>query len=294
MRISKNVFCNLTIVLFWSATLIHCGGDGVDPPPPAPPLTSKAYFVGNSLTWDMNPPRLEEISLSRNVNLRAAYHIDCGAWLSYIYANPNEVCVTPLTPPGTFQPALSQFSFDIVVFQPYPGATLNDDVTAISAIVGMTKSKDAAKFFIYQGWPQPKPISYSDAWLAASPEADGTPTAMGHEYFQRLQARLVSKRITVIQIPVGEVLFELDGMIKRGEITSQKVASAVDLYRDNAHLNGTGQAIAGLTAFSAMYAKNPTGAVPASYGDVETYGFAHRPEVQAMIWRVVRAANNWP
>ncbi len=292
---SKLKFILLMVV---SPLLFHCGGASA--PHFAPPDTvviSKAYFIGNSLIGDMNPPLLGEICQSRNVEMHSGYHINCGQSLTWIYAHPDETCIQSPTPPGTFGAALRQFSFDLVVFQPYPGATLKDDADTIAAMVGITQSKKTARFFVYQGWPQMSSLSYSDAWLLPAPNSDTTPTMLCREYYQRLSPRIASSTgVSVVQVPVGEVLFELDGMLKRGEIIDPKVGSAYDLYRDINHLNGTGRAIAGLTAFAALYARSPAGAVPPGYAmptDVQGLDLAGRPEVQAMIWRVVQVSNHW-
>src|SRR4051794_2387808 len=59
----------------------------------AAPMTS--YHVGNSLTWDANPPTIAQIAAVAGQTLSAGYHIDCGQNLTYMVGNPTEVCVTP-------------------------------------------------------------------------------------------------------------------------------------------------------------------------------------------------------
>ncbi len=78
--LNRSLCCRLVFLLAGALALMHCDGSSSSTPPTqALPLSSKAYFIGNSLIWDMNPPWLEEIAQTRNVSLATAYHIDCGA-----------------------------------------------------------------------------------------------------------------------------------------------------------------------------------------------------------------------
>ncbi len=99
---------------------------------------SKSYYlIGNSLTWDTMPSRLDG---------DVQWHVDCGKSLPYIFAHPQAPCVKSST---LWPQALKQKQYDFVSFQSHYGATLAEDVTTISVWVEL---QSRAIFVIHTGW----------------------------------------------------------------------------------------------------------------------------------------------
>jgi hypothetical protein len=95
------------------------------------------YLIGNSLTWDTVPQRLDG---------DAQWHVDCGVSLPYIYANPDKPCVKEST---VWPKALRDKQYDVVAVQPHYGSTLARDAETISAWM---KLQPKAVFVIHSGW----------------------------------------------------------------------------------------------------------------------------------------------
>ncbi|QDU61588.1 hypothetical protein Pan216_24490 [Planctomycetes bacterium Pan216] len=97
----------------------------------------KVYLIGNSLTWDTIPSKLDG---------DVQWHVDCGKSLPYIRDNPGMPCVktSTLWPDG-----LKDKQYDIISVQPHYGSTLDEDVDVISKWVEMQPN---AVFVIHTGW----------------------------------------------------------------------------------------------------------------------------------------------
>lgn len=95
------------------------------------------YLIGNSLTWDTVPQRLDG---------DAQWHVDCGVSLPNIYANPDKPCVKESM---VWPKALRDKQYDVVAVQPHYGSTLARDAETISAWM---KLQPKAVFVIHSGW----------------------------------------------------------------------------------------------------------------------------------------------
>ena len=99
--------------------------------------TKKIFLIGNSLTWDTVPSKLDG---------QVQWHVDCGKNLQYIHANPQEPCVKTST---LWPTALVETQFDIVSVQPHFGTTIDQDVEIIGKWLEM---QPKAVFVIHTGW----------------------------------------------------------------------------------------------------------------------------------------------
>jgi hypothetical protein len=100
-------------------------------------MPEHVYLIGNSLTWDTVPQRLDG---------DVQWHVDCGVPLPYIYAKPDQPCVKAST---IWPKALRDKQYDIVSVQPHYGSTLAQDVETVSAWM---KLQPNAVFVIHSGW----------------------------------------------------------------------------------------------------------------------------------------------
>lgn len=126
----------------------------------------KIYLIGNSLTWDTIPSRLEG---------DVQWHVDCGKSLKFIYENPDEPCVKTST---LWPAALKERKYDIISVQPHYGTTLAEDVETISKWVAL---QPQATFIIHTGWARSATLldEYAD-------EVTGETLQHSPAYFDRL------------------------------------------------------------------------------------------------------------
>lgn len=178
---------------------------------PAP----RVYLIGNSLTWDTVPERLDG---------PVQWHVDCGVPLPHIFAKPESPCVKSSTP---WPKALKDARFDLVSVQPHYGSTLTQDVETIS---NWMKLQPKAVFVVHSGWA-------FHAQRAAEFASLATPDQMAHSptYVRALVAELRRLhpgreiRQTLAQNLLAQVAEDIDA--GRAPFTS-----VAELYRDPIHM----------------------------------------------------------
>lgn len=104
---------------------------------PAAEPTQKIYLIGNSLTWDTVPSKLDG---------DVQWHVDCGKSLPYIFEHPEMPCVKTST---LWPQALNEKQYDLLSFQVHYGSTLADDVATIAKWLAM---QPKAVCVIHTGW----------------------------------------------------------------------------------------------------------------------------------------------
>lgn len=244
---------------------------------------------------------------------------------------------------GLYDRALAEYRWDAVVMQAYD-STLHGDMEAVSAFIGLARKKEPqTAFYIYQTWPsrprkktagvmadkvsgavQAEDIGYPALW-----EADYTATidqtdrktaglnAASRDYYRELLKHIGEKMADLPQpvrlIPVGEILFVLDGKIKRNELPGLTELAQRDpsmlpglrpetdfskgvnvLYADPIHFNAPphqkgvlGNFVSGTALFTVISGQNPVGLSAASYGLDDTRDAALIRAIQETIWQVV-------
>jgi len=198
------------LVLWCVGLLALAGGDlRAQQPPP------RYYLIGNSLTWDTVPEKLDG---------SVQWHIDCGVPLPHIFAKPDAPCVKTSTP---WPKALKETRFDVVAVQPHYGSTLAQDVETITCWM---KMQPKAVFVVHSGW------AFS-AQRAAEYTSLATPDQMAHSpaYIRALVAelrRLHPGRV-VRQTLAQNLLAQIADDIDAGRAPLKSVA---ELYRDPIHL----------------------------------------------------------
>jgi hypothetical protein len=115
-----------------------------------------------------------------------------------------------------------------------------------------------------------KPIDYPAQWLRKYDD-DKVATTYTRDYYEKLVAKLRKEQPEgskpVRLIPLGEVVFELDARIKRGEVPG--MSDVNEVYSDASHFSPVGRYLTGLTFYAALYGESPVGLpVPESYGDI--------------------------
>ena len=203
MRFARLVLCG---VVFLATT-----GGALRAEQPAP----RYYLIGNSLTWDTVPERLDG---------SVQWHVDCGVSLPHIFAKPENPCVKSST---LWPKALKENRYDVVAVQSHYGATLAQDVETIS---NWMKLQPKAVFVVHSGWAFHAQRANEFASLA-------TPDQMAHSptYLRALVAEL--RRLhpgrEIRQTLAQNLLAQIADDIDAGRAPIKSVA---ELYRDPIHM----------------------------------------------------------
>ncbi|MFP4224679.1 MAG: hypothetical protein ACLFVN_11470 [Phycisphaeraceae bacterium] len=281
--------------------------------------TERVYFIGNSLTDNVDYDGLEALAAARGIEQVWGRHMIPGAPLSFLWdaAKTDRGGFTE-KPFGDIDHALANYAWDHVTLQPFDrqldkGGDQADPV-AIGRILAAAQPKNAdAQFYIYAHWPRMRKggeaLSYDpDAYDTQAPREvidlatidpytevwrqdytggwDGTNETA--DYYDKLAARVNEANPELAHpvriIPVGHVMDELDKKMKAGEVPG--FSNIYEVYRDTIHLGPYGSYIAGVTFFATLYGEDPTGLPTEPYGELD-------PEVARIIqqtaWDVVRA-----
>jgi poly(3-hydroxybutyrate) depolymerase len=258
------------------------------------PRTFSSYHIGNSLTWDLQPTGIAQLSAQRGIKHRVGYHICCGKPLKHIWANPEDTCVKPVADFGRLRPALSTHAWDVVTIQPYKGATLGDDVRVITEVITLTRQNPAnakTRFVVHCAWPGEHGKDYAKQWLKAVSDDPSTPTVQARQYFEHVLKRVrANVDVPVEMVPAGEVLYVLDQKLRATPLPG--LSSATDLYRDQVHLKtDVGRFAVAVAAQSVITGGKPDGLTkPAkAYGNAAAYSDAYYRLVYETVSEVIQS-----
>ncbi len=232
--------------------------------------TLNTYHIGNSLTWDARVSAgLPQLAADAGHTLTTGYHIRCGRSLDYILNNPTDVCIESNTL-GYYEEALANYAWDAITLQPHTSATAREEYEAAKALIQLARQNpDNAdtRFYMFASWGE-KPFTgtlFYDDWYdptPTDPDANMVRNANSFEWiYNELKNDPDLQDIDLYVIPVGYVMAEIDLRMDAGEFSD--FFSAVQLYRDNLHLNNLGRFIAATTVFATLFEEDPTG-LPAS------------------------------
>ncbi len=176
------------------------------------------YLIGNSLTWDTVPSKLDS---------DVQWHVDCGKSLPYMYEHPEMPCVAAST---LWPTALKDKQYDFVSVQTHYGATLAEDAATISKWIAM---QPKATFVIHTGWAR----SATRAEEYASKDISGK---MQHSpaYVNALIAELQKQhpKHKFRQTHAIDLLAKVADDIANNQAP---FAALEDIYRDAIHMNTT-------------------------------------------------------
>jgi len=264
----------------------------------------------------INYDGLEALAQSRGINQVWGHHMVPGAPLEWLWSHQEGFSTKPF---GFSQAALTNFTWDIVSFQPFDRG-LAGDQDIILKYLNLAKDRDAdTQFYIYERWPrmegpngrgmpfdknnfgpdqiiQPvtlaKIIDYETVWNKTLTGGFDL-TNESRDYFEKLtlalrQATPQLKKPFLI-VPVGEVMYQLQLLIKAGKVPGY--TSIYQFYADGIHLRPIGQFVVGCTFFATFYKQDPTGLpiAPYSKGEhkISDADAALAPIIQSTVWKVV-------
>ncbi len=182
----------------------------------AEPQGPSFYLIGNSLTQDTVPSRLDG---------DVQWHVDCGKSLPYIFENPQKPCVENST---LWPRALKEKQYDLVSVQVHYGSTLETDAAVISEFLRL---QTKAVFVIHSGWARAR----SRAEEYSSSSGGG---AMKHSpaYIEALLGKLkeLHPGREFRQTHTQDLLASIAMDIENGKAPFSRID---DLYRDDIHMN---------------------------------------------------------
>jgi len=179
------------------------------------PIKDSIFLIGNSLTIDTRPDRLDGTVAYDTQSGRNLSEIYSGSFLSSSFVGTNP-----------WSDVMSTRTFDWVSVQPYPGTTLDQDVTTISRWMQM--QPDAA-FVIHTGWNK---FADHERDYHAKPAGKMMYASL---YFKRLIAELRSQYPNR-KIVSTQALDVLDSIYHDIQDDRAPFRSLSDLYRDDLHM----------------------------------------------------------
>jgi hypothetical protein len=174
------------------------------------------YLIGNSLTWDTVPPKLDG---------DVQWHVDCGKSLPFIQQNPAKPCVKTST---LWPKALKEKQYGFVSVQTHYGASLKQDADAISLWI---KMQPKAVFVIHSGWARSKSRADEYANKAVAEKMEHSPAYLG-TLVKELKRRHPGRKFR--QTHAQDLLAKIAADIARGKAPWKDIT---EIYRDAIHMN---------------------------------------------------------
>lgn len=218
--------------------------------------TIRLYHIGNSLTWDSKPSTQASILRNNGYEVEQGYHIACGKGLTYIEANPDYTCVTPIEPYGKWKNALANYEWDAVTIQAYPGGTGLSEVAATAAIIQEATTDNRNQnciFYLYLAWPMTsESLNFADRVLALhGGDSSLVFLSSGFLDYWHNEVSSLFPDLEIRVIPTGIAFATIDEKLREIEIAPY--SDTYDLYRDVHHMNLTeGRHVAMSTMLSAI------------------------------------------
>lgn len=179
----------------------------------------KIFLIGNSLTWDTVPARLDE---------SPQWHVDCGKSLKYIFEHPEKPCVGSSY---LWPDALKNEKYDVLAVQPHYGTTIDEDMQVISVWIEM---QPQATVIIHTGWAK-------SAVLLEEFADEDSAGVLTHSrvYFDELLSRLQQKypQTEFRTTHAMRLLIELQKLIDSREAP---LTGVEEIYRDAIHMTTSG------------------------------------------------------
>lgn len=235
----------------------------------------KAYFLGNSFTWDSQPNNISTATTFPNgIEQEIGWGIYSGKSLTFIVDEEEdgkgiknhmksvreEAAVAydykpDLPHTGDFVIDLPGEAWDVISMQPHTyggGLFLESEIAAAKTVIDTARLNNAnacTTFFIYGPWAfqegpdKNEDRTYSENWLSAYNQSNLNDGKLPNvrQAFRGLywdQVKAENPEATVNWIPVGEVLYRIDQELQKGVISG--ISGAWDLFDEfGVHLADT-------------------------------------------------------
>ncbi len=234
----------------------------------------RTYFVGNSVTDTIRYGSLAKLAQSRGHTLTWGRDMIPGAPLSWLWDHPKDGFQEE--PFGLYPKALSESSWDVLSLQPFDRHLdgKDGDLAVAGNFINLAlKRSPDVQVYVYSRWPRKDKakdgslvLDYKKKWLRKYTGGwDGTEETK--DYFEKVVAGLrksyEGKAKPVLMVPVGDVLLELDGRMRAGEVPDFNDIAQV--YVDGIHFNNVGSYVVGTTFYATLFREDPRGITAAPY-----------------------------
>lgn len=241
------------------------------------------YWVGNSVTDTVQYYGFEELSTAGSHNLNWGRQMIPGAPLEWLWDHPDQGFSEQ--PYGYPPNAFPNYDWDVISLQPYD-RSLSSDFQYCQNFINLAFQRSYnstnTRVFIMARWSRNNTgLPYQDNWLDTS-----TGNSENRYFFEQLHQQLegVYGQNRIFFVPIGEVMFELDQMMRAGQVPG--FTNVYEIYADEVHLNNYGQYLTALTYYACVYRETPVGLpVPSNY---DTISNEIRDIFQNLVWNVVR------
>ena len=179
----------------------------------------RVFLIGNSLTWDTVPTKLDG---------DVKYHVDCGKSLPFMVANPEMPCIKTSS---LWPQTLRDETFDVVCLQVHYGATFAEDIAAISQLI---EHQPKAAIVIHSGWA--RSAERAAEWDGPAEIADSTKMVHHTAYYKRLLETLRKEypQREFRRTYAADALQIIQNDIDSGQTPIEHLT---DLYRDKIHMH---------------------------------------------------------
>lgn len=226
----------------------------------------RVYFIGNSFTWDGQPNNLSTATVYPNeLDPTIGWSIFSGKSLTYIVENPEKfvtevglVAADYYPDPehvGNYETDLSSLQWDALSIQPHTyggGLFLDTEIEAANTVITKLRENvenQTTTVYIYGPWAfQESPDksgdrTYSENWLSGYSQNQLNNNLLPNvrQAFRSLFLDPIQNQnpsVTLMWIPVGEVLYRIDQELQKGTING--LSGAWDLFDQyGVHLHDT-------------------------------------------------------
>lgn len=229
----------------------------------APTFALNAYYIGNSLTDNINYGTFESAAEAAGEELSWGRHMIPGAPLDWILGHSESgFCESPY---GYYPNALGNYTWDVITMQPYD-RKLDSDINSVGEFISQAAGRSPnARFFIYAQWPLQNG-DYEELWFTPYTGSWDKSNLRCKDYYERLTrgCREAYPQESVHMVPNGHVLYELHKLALSGSLPG--FSSAFGFYLDATHLNTKGTYVVGCTMYAVLFKKNPEGLPHDAYG----------------------------
>jgi len=244
------------------------------------------YYIGNSLTDTIQYQTFADIVETQlDESQPWGRHVIPGAPLDWIWDHPDSGFQE--SPYGYYPQALTEYGWDFVSLQPFD-RKLESDLPSITRYVELAREQNPdVQVLIHGRWPgrDEGDTDYSALWERTY-TGDWDDTFETRDYLETLTQAVKDADLGIrdpILVPIGEVMYQLDQKMKRGEI--EGYSNVFDLYKDGVHLNAEGQYLTTMTYLAVMYDMHPE---TIDGGAIAPLSPATKQAFDDTIWQVVQ------
>ncbi len=246
------------------------------------------YWIGNSVTDALQYGDWEASAEGAGEQIEWGRHMIPGAPIGWIWDHASSGISEE--PYGLYPNALGTYVWDVFSLQPYDWL-LDSDIEDCGSFIELAmRNSPAIRLVIFGHYPRTGNIddnggTYQEAWV--KPYTGGWDGTNEMRQYYELLADSLNARHTMSEpvavVPVGEVYFELDKLMRAGQFPGKSdIVSAA--YADGIHQNEFGNYIVGCCYFATIFKKSPAAFSASNYDGVSA---EQERIIKNTVWSVV-------